>query len=95
MDHFMKFHYFFSQEQKNGFMSENSPEKAIPLARIGLVELKEADKVFFDMVQHGWDGNSYDEKKHRFSGTFVWAFLCLLLKDKCPSETRCRQIFCF
>jgi hypothetical protein len=75
-----------SRDNLDEYTSETSLKKAAPISGIGLVRLQEADRVFFDMVQHGWDARSYDLSKKRFCGTFVWTFVCKLLNGKCPRK---------
>ena len=84
----------FSPELKDEYTSKYSPAKAVPLAHTGLVSLEKADSVFFQMVQNGWDGRSYnwEGKDPHTSATFVWEFMCRLFEE-CPSGNALPNIF--
>jgi len=75
-----------SREDLDEYTSE-SIGKATPLANAVLIKMEDADRIFYKMVQHGWDGKSYSMQQNRYCGTFVWNFLCQLLGE-CPSEEK-------
>jgi hypothetical protein len=66
-----------------------SKEKASPIAKTAvglLVSVERADRVFFAMVQRGWDGRSHNAREsNKMSAQFVWKFLCILF-GKCPAK---------
>lgn len=57
-----------------------------------MVDLEEANKLFWHMVEHGWNEDNYAKKK-RQCHSFVYNFVCRLLDGKCPEKEKWPQNF--